>query len=144
MPLHPLVVHLPIGLLIGNALLTILYLWRGNSEIERAAYHCLWLGLLLGLPTIAAGVWDAVQYLVRVEQYPNALVWINGHAIAGAVVALVYWQAWQIRRRNPTVLDDTMRRRGYLAWVSAGVIFLFVSGWTGGHMVYELGIGPRP
>jgi len=144
MPLHPVFVHLPIGLLIGNALLTILYLRRGNAEVERAAYHCLWLGLLLILPTIAAGAWDAVQYLGRAEQYPNALIWINGHAIAGIVTGLVYWQVWQIRRRNPAVLDDTMKRPGYLAWLSTGVVFLFVGGLTGGHMVYELGIGPRP
>jgi hypothetical protein len=60
-PLHPFTVHLPIGLLIGNAIMTALYLWRGDRSLETAAYHCLWLGWLLLLPAVVTGTIDAAR-----------------------------------------------------------------------------------
>lgn len=143
MPLHPLTVHLPIGLLLGNLLLTLLYLRRRDPGLELAAYHCLWLGFVGTLPAIAAGTWDAVQYLGRPAPHPEALSWINAHAISGAALAVVYWQAWQIRRRRPDVLDQPALRRGYLARLAVGAALLVVSGWIGGHMAYQLGVGVR-
>jgi uncharacterized membrane protein len=141
MPLHPLTVHLPIGLLLGNAILTILYLRRRDTGIELAAYHCLWLGFVGLLPALAAGTWDAVRYLGQPNPHPEALMWINAHALSGLVLAIVYWQAWQIRRREPQILADPGRRRGYLVRLGIGVALLVVSGWIGGHMAYALGIG---
>lgn len=139
---HPLTVHLPIGLLIGNVLLTALYLRRGERTLEAAAYHCLWLGLLLILPAVLTGALSAAQALVVADRPRNdALGWINAHALSGLLLALVYWQAWQVRRRNPAVLDDPRARRGYLARLALGVLLLLASGWMGGHLVYELGVG---
>ncbi|HEU5089879.1 MAG TPA: DUF2231 domain-containing protein, partial [Roseiflexaceae bacterium] len=70
-------------------------------------------------------------------------MWINAHGIAGLLVLLVYWQAWQLRRREATILDDVVRRRGYLARLAIGCALLLISGWIGGHMVYDLGVGTR-
>lgn len=140
-PFHPLTVHLPIGLLIGNALLTGLYLRRGDRTLEAAAYHCLWLGLLLVLPAVLTGAFSAAQVLVGAHPRNDALGWINAHALAGLLLALVYWQAWQARRRNPAILDDPHARRAYLARLALGVLLLVASGWMGGHLVYGLGVG---
>lgn len=139
--LHPLTVHLPIGLLIGNALLTALYLRRGDPALEISAYHCLWLGWLLTLPAVLTGTYAAVQHLTSSASGNSALGWINAHALVGIVLVVVYWQAWQQRRRHPTVLDDTRKRRGYLVWLGLGVALLVLDGWIGGHMVYALGVG---
>lgn len=139
---HPLTVHLPIGLLIGNALFTLLYLRRGEKSLEAAAFHCLWLGTLLLLPAVATGTYEAVRHLFDpVRPRADALGWINAHAIAGVAVIVVYWMAWQQRRRTPGLLDDPVRRRGYLGLLGIGVLLLIVSGWIGGHMVYSLGVG---
>ena len=65
-PIHPITVHLPIGLLIGNLLLSILILRsRDHSsaqELDISAYHCVRLGTLLLLPAIGAGILDAARY----------------------------------------------------------------------------------
>lgn len=138
---HPLTVHLPIGLLIGNALFTLLYLRRGEKSLEIAAFHCLWLGTLLLLPAVATGTYEAVRHLFDpVRPRADALGWINAHAIAGIAVIVVYWQAWQRRRRNAALLDGP-ERRGYLGLLGLGVLLLITSGWLGGHMVYSLGVG---
>ena len=134
-------IHLPIGLLIGNAILTLIYgRWR-DSGVEVAAYHCLWLGFVAILPAVAAGIWDAVVHLNGPRPHPEALLWINAHALSGLVLALVYWQAWQIRRRNPHVLEQPGIRHGYRVRLVLGILLLVLSGWSGGHMAYVLRIG---
>ena len=144
-PFHPLTVHLPIGLLLGNALLTLLYLRRGDPAFETSAFHCLWLGWLGALLAIAAGTVDAArQVLAPINRRGDALGWINAHALTGLALLVIYWQAWQIRRRNPNVLDSPAARRGYLARVAVGVGLLVLDGWMGGHLVYSLRLGVSP
>jgi uncharacterized membrane protein len=60
-PVHPLTVHLPIGLLLGNALLTVLYLRRGDPALEMSAFHCLWLGWLGAALAVAVGASAAIN-----------------------------------------------------------------------------------
>ncbi len=141
-PFHPLTVHLPIGLLVGNIILTALYLRRGDRGYEVAAFHCLWLGWLGTLLAIAAGTLDAGrQLLVAANPRGDALGWINAHALVGVLILVVYWQAWQQRRRNPGVLDDTQARRGYLVRLGLGLALVALDGWLGGHLVYSLRLG---
>jgi uncharacterized membrane protein len=141
-PIHPLTVHLPIGLLLGNALLTGLYLRRRSPALEISAFYCLWLGWIGTLPAIIAGTFDAVQQLFGTPTPRNdALGWINAHALVGILLLVIYWQAWQARRRQPTILDDPLARRGYLARLALGLALLVLDGWLGGHLVYSLRLG---
>jgi uncharacterized membrane protein len=144
-PFHPLTVHLPIGLLVGNALLTMLYLRRREPALETSAFHCLWLGWLGTLLAVATGTLDAVRQLFRATNpRDDALGWINTHALVGVAILVIYWQAWQIRRRAPGVLADQQARRGYLARLAIGVVLLVLDGWLGGHLVYTLRLGVAP
>jgi len=141
-PLHPLTVHLPIGLLIGNAILTALYLRRGDRSLETAAYHCLWLGWLFLLPAVVTGTIDAArQVFDPLRPRDDALVWVNAHALTGVTIMVVYWQAWQARRRNPAILDDPRMRNGYLARLTIGAALVVLTGWLGGQLVYSLRLG---
>ena len=140
--LHPLTVHLPIGLLLGNALLTVLYLRRGEQALEVSAFHCLWLGWLGALLATASGTFDAVRQLYDPAQpRGDALGWINAHAIVGIAIVVVYWQALQIRRRDPAALESASARPGYLARIAIGVLLVVLDGWLGGHLVYTLRLG---
>ena len=144
-PFNPLTVHLPIGLLLGNALLTALYLRRGERALEVSAFHCLWMGWLGVLLALASGTFDAVRQLFDATRpRDDALGWINAHAAVGVAILILYWQAWQIRRRNPATLDDLAARRGYLARLALGVALLILDGWLGGHLVYSLRLGVQP
>jgi uncharacterized membrane protein len=132
---------MPIGLLIGHAVFTLLYLRRGDRTVEVAAFHCLWLGWLLLLPAVASGTWDAARQVLGPQGRSELVGWVNAHALAGLAAMVVYWQAWQIRRRNPAVLDDRRARVGYLARTGVGVGLLGVSGWLGGQLVYVYQMG---
>src|SRR5258706_13399196 len=83
-PFHAPTTHLPIGLLLGNALLTVLYLRRGDTTLETGAYHCLWLGWFGVALAVATGIFDAARQLLDVANpRTDALGWINAHALAG-------------------------------------------------------------
>ena len=143
-PVHPLTVHLPIGLLLGNALLTALYLRRGDPALEVSAFHCLWLGWLFALLAVATGTFDAARQLLAMPNpRSDALGWINAHALVGVALLVVYWQAWQMRRRYPAILDDRRARRGYLARLAIGTALVVLDGWLGGYLVYTLRLGVR-
>jgi uncharacterized membrane protein len=144
-PFHALTVHLPIGLLLGNVVLTALYLRRGDPTLETSAYHCLWLGWLGAALAVVVGIFDAVSRLFDpANPRTDALGWINAHAAVGLAVLVVYWQAWQIRRRRPNILADAERRGGYLTRLGLGLVLLVINGWLGGHLVYVLRLGVSP
>ena len=122
--------------------MTALYLWRGDRSLETAAYHCLWLGWLLLLAAVVTGTIDAArQVFDPLRPRDDALVWVNAHALAGVAKMIVYWQAWQARRRNPAILDDAGARRGYLALLTLGAMLVVLTGWLGGQLVYSLRLG---
>ena len=122
--------------------MTALYLWRSDRSLETAAYHCLWLGWLLLLPAVVTGTIDAArQVFDPLHPREDALVWVNAHALAGVAIMIVYWQAWQARRRNPAILDDAGARRGYLALLTLGAMLVVLTGWLGGRLVYSLRLG---
>jgi len=144
-PFHAPTTHLPIGLLLGNALLTALYLRRGDATLETGAYHCLWLGWFGAVLAVASGIFDAARQLFDpARPRTDALNWINAHALVGIAILVVYWQAWQMRRRHPGILADPAARRGYVARLGLGVALIVVDGWLGGHLVYSLGLGVGP
>lgn len=141
-PFHALTVHVPIGLLLGNAVLTALYLYRGDASFEGAAYHCLWLGWIGALIAVAFGIFDAARQVYGSAALPaDALGWINAHGLVSLAILVIYWQAWQIRRRRPNILAEQSGRRGYLARIGLGVLLIGIDGWLGGHLVYALRLG---
>lgn len=143
-PIHPLTIHLPIGLLIAHTILTMLYLYRRDPAFEVSAYHCVWLGWLGTLFAITAGTIDAAQHLfTSAPTQDDALTWINAHAFIGLMILVIYWQVWHMRRRNPSILDDPTQRRAYLARLIVGILLIVLDGWLGGHLVYTLRLGIR-
>ena len=134
-PLHPLLVHLPIGLFVLSLVLDVIANWfDGGTPVVQGAFYTMALGALLGLVAAAAGFADFVDIrrdhparpAAVVHMFLNLLVvgaylvnlWLRSGALAAATVP------W------PTLI---------LSAVSLAV--LFVSGYLGGRLVYDEGIG---
>lgn len=61
-PLHPMLVHVPMGMVIGAVVFSLAsYIWK-NHNLEQTAFHCSVVGLLAVVPTIIAGILDWQQY----------------------------------------------------------------------------------
>lgn len=130
-PLHPMLVSLPIGFLVGAVISDITYVVLGNSFWAEASF---WL-LIAGL---ASGILAAITGMIELSASPRArslsTAWAHG-LINSLVLAIT---AYNIVIR----LDD------YAVIVPLGLTLslitgglLAVSGWLGGELVFRHGIG---
>ncbi len=142
-PVHPFTVHFPIALLLVNGLLTLLYLRYGERSLETSAYHCLLIGWCGACVAVVTGLIDAWRQLARPEVAlaPALINRVNAHAVTSILVVVVYGRALLQRRRQPDILHDTQRRRGYLGLLLVGALLLLITSWLGGYLVYALGLG---
>lgn len=62
-PLHPMVTHVPMGMIIGMVVFSFLGLIWQNKQLEKTAYHCSVLAFVGVFPVIAAGVTDWLQFM---------------------------------------------------------------------------------
>jgi uncharacterized membrane protein len=134
-PFHPLTVHFPIAFYILGVLLTLLYLWRGQSEVERFAY---WSFILSGLATLLAalvGLLDQSQLTLADPRRGN----VNNHITAGIALLILNGLLLYMRFRWPDVL--TRRRWPYLGLMALGLVAVLATAWLGGELVYRLRVG---
>ncbi len=61
-PLHPMVTHVPMGMIIGMVVFSFFALiWR-KGTLDSTAYHCSVVALLSILPVMGAGLLDWIQF----------------------------------------------------------------------------------
>ncbi len=141
--LHPATVHIPIGLLLASTLFTFIALRTGRMQWEQSSWHCLIFGLIGAALAIVSGLIDAARQLASPQIAPDdpVILWVNGHAAASLAATLCYGRVWLMRRRQHAILNDVAQRNAYLGWHIAGVIFLVLSGWLGGRLVFGFDLG---
>lgn len=134
-PIHPMLVSMPIGLLIG-AFVADLIFWGGGSEFF--AQMALWLvggGLVTGLVAALAGLVD----FTSIERARSTDGWI--HAVGNGVVMLV--AAGNLVLRLAGDAADVVLPWGLLL-STVTVVGLGITGWYGGELSYRHMIGVRP
>jgi len=62
-PLHPMLTHLPMGMIIGMAIFSFLGLIWKEKHFSETAYYCSVLALLGVIPVISAGILDWLQLM---------------------------------------------------------------------------------
>ena len=70
-PLHPAIVHFPIGMAMGGLAFTVMVLWLKKTELIPAAFYSHILGLLTLLPTMLLGYMDWQHFY---NGAPNPLI----------------------------------------------------------------------
>jgi len=61
-PLHPMLTHIPMGMIIGMVLFSLIGLLWKNNTLTQTAFHCSVLALVFIIPVIVAGVLDWLQF----------------------------------------------------------------------------------
>jgi uncharacterized membrane protein len=131
-PIHPAVVHFPLGLLLSATLVDLGQL-AGLWEEPRLAALLIAGGLVGGLAAMAAGLYDFSR--LSDAQVPHAL----RHMAAVAVAWLGYATALYLRRDALMGADDVSTASVATSIGSAMVLGL--GGWLGGELVYRYGAG---
>lgn len=131
-PIHPALVHFPLGLLLTATIADVAHL----AGIWREPQFAVWLiaaGLIAALPTMAAGLYDFAK--LDESAVPHAL----RHMGAMALAWLGYAGALYLRRDGLAGPVDASIASVATSIVSALVLGL--GGWLGGELVYRYGAG---
>lgn len=140
--LHPATVHIPIGALIAGCCFVFVAYYKRHAALEQSTLWLLQFSWFALIPSLITGTVDAVRHLENPLTPPDALPWINTHAVSAIGLFVMVWRAWQLRRRMSA--DQIWVGRPYRAYLVHFVlitILVIISGWSGGYMVYTLQLG---
>lgn len=130
-PIHPMLVPIAIGGFILSFAADLICLATGNTNPwSTVAYYTMIGGILGALAAAVPGLVD----LLSLPPGPLKKTALTHMAINLTVVALYLCNAW-LRHGAPQNLKVPM----LLSFVA--ILLLLVSGWLGGKMVYEAGVG---
>jgi uncharacterized membrane protein len=129
-PIHPMLVPIAIGCFIFSFASDLIFFATGHSEPWNTLAYWTIIGGILG--ALAA----AVPGLIDLLSLPAAIrsTALKHMAINLSVVVLYIVNAW-MRYRD----EDNLQVPMLLSLVA--ILMLVVSGWLGGKMVYEAGVG---
>jgi uncharacterized membrane protein len=123
-PLHPTLTHVPMGLIIGMVIFSVLGLFWKNKNFDHTAFHCSVLALVSIPPVIAAGFLDWLHF-----QQGEWNVYIIVKMILAGVLTVLLILCFIMRRKGMT--PGKMLLIYFLCLVCAGGL-----GYAGGTLVY--------
>lgn len=130
-PIHPMLVPIPIGLWIFSLACDLVHTGGGGQTWATVAFYTMGGGIAGALLAALFGVVD----LLSLPPEPKRT------AIAHMVLNLTIVAAYAV---NFWLRMDAPQAPGGLVWLSlVSIGFLGISGWLGGKLVYELGVGVR-
>jgi len=130
-PIHPMLVPIAIGCFIFSFASDLICLATGDNQLWNTLAYYTMIGGILG--ALAAALPGLVDLLSLPPGYTKGIA-IKHMSINLTVVVIYVINAW-MRHGNPSSLKVPM----ILSLVT--ILLLLVSGWLGGKMVYEAGVG---
>jgi uncharacterized membrane protein len=124
-PLHPALVHMPIGLVIGALVFAFAAPFIQKPRLERAAYYCLVLAFLFLLPTVLLGHMDW-QYFFS----GGWIFYIKMKLALAAVLLVLMVLGLVLGRRTGAATKSLMTVYGL------GFLTVTALGYYGGQLVY--------
>ena len=137
-PFHPLFVHFPIALYVVGFLLTLRYLWRKQAADDHFAYQAFVLSLISAIVASVVGLIDRGQ----IEYDDPRTTILNQHITYAILFMILSGLVVYSRFRWPAILTSS-QQWWYLALILAGLVTITATGWFGGELVYEWGVGVR-
>lgn len=123
-PLHPMLTHIPMGMIIGMVVFSFLGLIWKNKNFDQTAYYCSAFALLAILPVIGAGVLDWLQF-----QQGELNTYIIVKMILGVILTILLIFSVIMKKKDAT--PSKMLLIYVLCLACAGGL-----GFSGGQLVY--------
>jgi nitrite reductase/ring-hydroxylating ferredoxin subunit/uncharacterized membrane protein len=134
-PLHPALVHFPIAFFVISLVIDIAsYVWRDSTNLMQVSFYAMAVGFSMGLLAALAGLADRSD--IRLDhparKTANTHMTLNLIAMSLYVLNLIL-RVGQLELSAPSLVGML------LSGVGVGIIL--VSGYLGGTMVYDDGVG---
>jgi uncharacterized membrane protein len=143
-PLHPMFVHVPVAVWPLSLVSDIVYMSTGNPFFANASFYLIGIGILVALVAAVTGAAELIDVPRRTLAMRIGLT----HGILNILIAGLYLLSFGMRGslgisgENPAgpfgVVDSTELMLNVIS-----VALLMVSGYLGGLLVYEHGVGLR-
>lgn len=131
---HPMLVGLPIGLLVGSVIFDLIYLATDSSRWADMAFGAAGVGVIAGLIAAPFGSLDWLSIAPHTKAKKIGLF----HGLSAVVSIALFAVSWGLRYENPT--DPSMLA---IALSLTGALVLGIAGWLGGELVFRHGIGVK-
>ena len=129
-------VHFPIAFYLLGVLLTLIYLWRENKDVEQFASWSLMLSFIGTLVACVVGLIDQSQLDLNDPRRAT----VNNHITASVALLIVNGLLIYMRFRWHNVLAGQYRWV-YLGLMALGVVAVLTTAWLGGELVFQLRVG---
>ncbi len=128
-PIHPMLVPLPIGLWIFSLVTDIIYRISGGPAWATVAYYSMAGGIIGALLAALPGFVDILD--LKRSKVKKIAIW---HMIINVTALILFIINFYLRSTG------TPEMVGPFILSIIGVLFILVSGWLGGQMVYVHGL----
>jgi uncharacterized membrane protein len=138
-PLHPMLVPLPIGLLVGSVLADIAFLASGREQMwYDIAFWALIAGVVTALLAAVAGLGDYLGVAVHTDARRMA----TAHMLINVAAVVLFVISIGLRLDNGALAAGEFTTAFILSLVA--VVGLAVSGWIGGELSFRKHLGVVP
>lgn len=138
-PLHPILVHLPVGLWIFSLVLDGIYFYAQDRTFAAASLYCMAGGLVGSLIAFPTGL---AEYLdIPLKTLPRRIA--TFHFLLNGTLFFLYLFNFISRRVSLDQTSDFISPL-QLSISILGVVLLAISGYLGGRLVFYYGVGYRP
>ncbi|HEY2981735.1 MAG TPA: DUF2231 domain-containing protein [Anaerolineales bacterium] len=129
-PLHPMLVHFPIGLTGGGAFFMLLALLRKEKVLEQVAFANIALASVATLAAGAAGIYDnQLNYQGRAPNATAKIVLASVLLVITTLTALLRW-------RKPDLFENPSTRLLYASAYFVSFALALVLAFLGGVILY--------
>lgn len=138
-PLHPVLVHFPIGLWPTSFFLDLAYLGGGASTLAEVSYYCILIGLIGAALAIPTGLAEFIA--IPWDTIPKRISLL--HLILATTATALYLMNF-LSRPEPGSEAPVLITTGQVLLSFLSLVILSVAGYLGGLLVYNYGIGFKP
>lgn len=137
-PVHPMLVAFPIGLWVTSFVIDVIFYFIRNPSLPLISKVLLAAGLVGGVAAAVPGIIDWLSI-----KNPQVKKIANWHARLNIIAVIVFATSLYLRMRVGAHLVNWNMRIPVL--LSAfGVLLIGISGWLGGALTFEHGVGVAP
>lgn len=124
-PLHPILIHVPIGMVIGAFLFTLTSRIFPKANLAQTARHCIILALIVLLPTALLGIMDWRHFYGGTMLFPiKAKIILAGLLLVFLILAVVFG-----------ILKEASSKRVFALYLFS-LLTVVGLGYFGGELVY--------